>query len=672
MNNEPVQSSLPPASRLPRRMKFFAVTDAAGKKATVEMPSVQALNPRANGFHQQESWPPVLQTGPYPQIPRHMVMPHAQGLQQPELPAASLLDEQGRAGEGTRSGKRAQTWRPGTFGFDSVGDDTSEFWQRYTLPMMVLRDISVRQGQPVPTMQSEVSGAAGEAAVVGIGNIAANILRYVATLIIQRGFGPALFGLYSISMSVVTLVASVFNLGLDDAMVRYTSIYRGKQQPRSLVGLAVFSTLITGVMGIIGALVVLFLAPAFATLKHAPGVVPLLQVMSPLVPFLCMQVIWSGGLQGFKAFKWRVLSQRIIPTVVLIVLLICIFLVIRGNQKNHLVIAVAMATLASTMVGVVLEFYFLFRMVGRIAKPGPESYDIREWLGFAFPNFLTAIIDTILESIDTLLLAFYAVANTAIGQYNAALKITTFISVPLLSLNAMFAPTIAELYSKGEMQKLVAMFKTVTKWSITLSLPIFLIATIFSAPLLGISGPGYIPAWPLLVALSLGNIVNTATGSVGNMLLMTGHQKLSFLNSLTAVVVNVALGILLTPRYGAMGAAISTGIAYAVVNLMRLFQVRILLKIQPYRWDVLKPLAAGAVSAAITGGLLYLMGYLHLSLQLGHADLSLQLLLIPVFLALYGWLLALLKLSPDDQIVVDRFRKKFLSGRTKKGSGKKR
>jgi hypothetical protein len=52
-----------------------------------------------------------------------------------------------------------------------------EFQQRGTLPMMVLKNIASQQGQPVPVMQSEVSGAAGAAAIVGIGNIGANILK---------------------------------------------------------------------------------------------------------------------------------------------------------------------------------------------------------------------------------------------------------------------------------------------------------------------------------------------------------------------------------------------------------------------------------------------------------------------------------------------------------------
>src|SRR5205085_7379186 len=314
----------------------------------------------------------------------------------------------------------------------------------------------------------------------------------------------------------------------------------------------------------------------------------------------------------------------------------------------HNLNAIVIATLINAFMGTSFSLFFFFRKVARVAKQRSEKYELREWFGFAAPNFLTSIIDTILQSIDTILLAYFAISNVSLGLYAAAIKISAFVVMPQVSFNAMFAPTIAELYSLGERQKLEAMFKVVTKWVITFTLPIFGIATIFSTSLLAISGQSFIPAWPLVIAFSLGNLINVATGSVGYMLLMTGHTKISFLNSLTAVIVNIVVGIILAPHYGAMGVAIATGLAVAVVNLMRLLQVRLLLKMQPYRWDVLKPLGAGVISGALTGGLLYLVHLAHLSVHIGHATLSIDLCLVPVFLACYFGLLAVFKVSPED------------------------
>ena len=553
------------------------------------------------------------------------------------------------------------TWVPGSIGFSGVPNaGPSEFKKADTFPMMVLRGISRQQGEQAPVMKSEVSGAAGSAAIVGFGTIIGNVVKYGGTFLIQRGFGAGPYGLYSICLSVVMLVSSIFNLGLDDAMIRYISIYRGKKQPHLLRGLAIFCSALAGIAGLIGAISVWFLAPFIANIKHSPGAMPLLQMMIPFIPLTCMQVVWSAGLQGFKAFKWRVLTQRMIIPAVMLLLLAIELLFFRFLFLSGVVIAL----LTSTMIGVIVSLYFFIKMLRRLDSRASEQFELREWLGFATPNFLTSVVDTVLESTDTLLLAFFAIANVAIGQYNAAIKISIFIALPLQSLNVMFTPTIAELYSKGEVTKLGTMFKIVTKWTITFSLPIFWIAVLFSEPLLGLSGHTYGDAWPLLIAFSLGAIINAGTGSVGYMLLMTGHQKLSFLNSLIAVVVNVILGIILTPRYGAMGTAISTGIAIGVVNLMRLLQVRLILKMQPYRLDTLKPIIASIGSALVTGVFLFMLEQHHLEFKvLRVVNFSLELTLIPVFLGVYALLLFLFKLDSEDQIVLDALRKKFKRGK---------
>lgn len=558
-------------------------------------------------------------------------------------PLPSEARQQGKVGlDGRRSG--------------ATSSGTDDFDEYDTVPMMVLKGISKQQSSPQPVMKSEVTHAAGSAAYVGIGNIGGTILKYGGNLVIQRGLGVVAFGLYTLGMSVVNLVTAIFNLGLDDAMVRYTSIYKAKQKTRTLRGLTIFCTGLAGISGVLGALFILFYAPSLAAAKHSPELLPAMQIMSAMVPLTCLQTIWISGLQGFKEFKWRVLLQRILMPFILI------FLLLGALIFFHNLEAIVIATLIYALLGAALSLYFFFRRVSGFMKPEPEAYEVREWMAFAAPNFLTSIIDTVLESVDTLLLAYFAISPAALGQYGAAIKISGFIIMPQASFNAMFAPTIAELHSQGERQKLEAMFKVVTKWVITFSLPIFWIVTLFSTALLSIGGKDFSPAWPLVVAFALGSMVNVGTGSVGYILLMTGHTRISFLNSLTAIIVNIVVGVILAPRYGAMGVAIATGLAVAVANVMRLLQVRLLLKMQPYRLDVLKPLGAGFISALLTGALLYLLSLAHLSLGVGD---FLELCLVPVFLASYMGLLILFKISPEDQIVLDMLRKKFQRSKNK-------
>ena len=167
-----------------------------------------------------------------------------------------------------------------------------------------------------------------------------------------------------------------------------------------------------------------------------------------MIPLLCMQAVWAAGLQGFKEFKSRVLVQRfIVPLIVFLLMSMSLFFF---NDITGVAVVTVIGTTMSTMT----NLYFLLPAFARTVEPGPGAYEFREWFTFAVPNFLTTIVNVVLDSVDTLLLAFFAVPLVAIGQYSAAIKISGFISMPLTSLNVMFTPTIAELHGKGEKQKL--------------------------------------------------------------------------------------------------------------------------------------------------------------------------------------------------------------------------
>ncbi|HZU69716.1 MAG TPA: oligosaccharide flippase family protein [Ktedonobacteraceae bacterium] len=531
-----------------------------------------------------------------------------------------------------------------------------------TIPMMVLDGISKQQGTATPVMASEITGAASNASIVGLGNIAGYVFKYANNLLIQRGLHASFFGLYSLSMSVVTLVSSIFDLGMDNAMIRYMAIYRGKKQTHLLRTLTIFCTTLVSITGILGGLLVLFFATPLATLQNKPDIAPFLQYMAPLVPLLCLQTVWLGGLQGLKEFKQRVLIQRfVIPLSTFLLMLIAILFF-----RN--ITGIVIVTFLGVLLTDVINLYFLFRAVSRLTKAGMvenETYQAREWMGFAVPNFLTTIISTVLDSVDTLLLAFYVPA-AAIGQYAAGLKITGFISMPLSTINVIFTPTIAELYAKKEMQKLSAMFKIMTKWSVVLCLPIFGISVIFAAPLLEISGRDFVSGAGILIVLAIGDILTVAGGSGGYMLLMTGHQKVSVFNSLAVVILNVVLGIILTQHYGAFGTAISTSAALIAINAARVVEIQLLLKMHPYRLDMLKPLGAGLISGLFTAILLFLLDKVIASNSFLSTQFPIQLILVPVFLTAYVALLVLFKIDPEDRIIVDRLFKKVPFGKGKR------
>ena len=100
------------------------------------------------------------------------------------------------------------------------------------------------------------------------------------------------------------------------------------------------------------------------------------------------------------------------------------------------------------------------------------------------------------------------------------------------------------------------------------SLPLTLLLCFFPDMILGFLGEGFKGAWLALIILSIGNFVSSISGSIGILLQMSGHQK-QYNNIITSTAISsIALNFVLIPKYGLLGAAITSSIAKIIQNLL--------------------------------------------------------------------------------------------------------
>jgi len=88
-------------------------------------------------------------------------------------------------------------------------------------------------------------------------------------------------------------------------------------------------------------------------------------------------------------------------------------------------------------------------------------------------------------------------------------------------------------------------------------------------------GNGFEDAAVLLMILAVGQFVNVATGSVGYLLNMSGHERDMNLVTLFTGPLTIILVALLSNYYGVMGAAIATAVGVSVQNLGALVLVKV-------------------------------------------------------------------------------------------------
>ena len=111
------------------------------------------------------------------------------------------------------------------------------------------------------------------------------------------------------------------------------------------------------------------------------------------------------------------------------------------------------------------------------------------------------------------------------------------------------------------------------------SIPAAFVIVYFSPFILSFFGEGFQGAAPLLAILVCGQIINGTLGTAGKVLIMTGHEKISLLNSLVGVLVIFLSSWFLIPKYGGSGAALAVAITMSVRCISAMILVRIYLGI---------------------------------------------------------------------------------------------
>ena len=85
-------------------------------------------------------------------------------------------------------------------------------------------------------------------------------------------------------------------------------------------------------------------------------------------------------------------------------------------------------------------------------------------------------------------------------------------------------------------------------------------------------------------------------GPIGFILSMTGRQKLNLVNSIVLAGLHVVLIVIMIPKYGIAGAGLATSVSLGLLNIVRVVEVKVLYGFTPFRTDIYKPAAAGAIT----------------------------------------------------------------------------
>jgi len=158
-------------------------------------------------------------------------------------------------------------------------------------------------------------------------------------------------------------------------------------------------------------------------------------------------------------------------------------------------------------------------------------------------------------------------SNEVVAELNVAQRLAQIVVFFLIAFNGVIAPRFAKLNANGDMASLRELAQRSAKLVTLATLPVVLVIVIWGELLLTVFGEQYSTAYPLLVIIMAGQLINSLTGSVGFLLNMTNHEQIMRNIVVTSSVITVIVSIIATTFFGVVGAASAVTLGLVINNL---------------------------------------------------------------------------------------------------------
>jgi len=487
--------------------------------------------------------------------------------------------------------------------------------------------------------EREILGVARGGALNIGGQLCSQISFFLITLLLARTLGRADVGVYAQGFAFLVLLGLLSLSGFRAGLTRFVAVHLAERDWGALRGTVRMGLGLSALSSVVLGLILFSLSSVLANNVFGDhNVATALRFVAVALPASVFIDAALSATQGFKTMKAYASIGLIFEPGLRLALTAG---ALAAGWGLH---GALMALVVSNYVGAALAAVALRRLM-RGPKATPR-YDIRQLFVFSTVSWMASLASAGLIWADTILLGAYK-TSTDVGVYQVATRMVMLAAFVMTPVNAAFAPRIADLYQRHRTGSLHNTYVAATSWILRLSLPAFVLCVVMPKELLSIFGHRFEVGATVVVVLALGKLVDSATGPCGLMLNMSGRPGLSLFDNVLVLVANVALNIWLIPQYGIEGSAVAWAISLALVNVLRVVQVKKVLGMFPFGIGEAKALVAAFAAAGTT-----------LAVQNWRAEVNFVTAVIGgvVLACTYLVVVVILGVTEDDRLVWDALR----------------
>jgi O-antigen/teichoic acid export membrane protein len=373
------------------------------------------------------------------------------------------------------------------------------------------------------------------------------LISFTVGVYIARYLGPANYGRLSYVISFVGLFGFLATLGINEILNR--EIIKNPDQKNTLIGTAFYLKLSGGFLAILSVFIIsFFITKDVFTL----GLIWIYSTIFIVQSFGVIEIYFQS-----QVMSKRVVISQLCSNILATILKILVIVTNKGIFWLTLIL-VTEAILYS------IFLLFSFKKMNFCIKELKFNFSTaKSILKDSWPLMLSAAAISIYMKIDQVMIN-NILGNEQTGIYAVAVKLSeVWYLIPMIICTSVFPSLIKNLNNKDIFEKRISKLYFSMFW---LAAAIATFITIFSYPIIKILyGEAYIAAAvPLRIYVWAGltyflNIVVTKYFIANN------FTRISFYFELIGLLINISLNIILIPKMGVAGAALTTLISYSSV-----------------------------------------------------------------------------------------------------------
>ncbi len=321
------------------------------------------------------------------------------------------------------------------------------------------------------------------------GRIAALVIQAVAVSVLGRLLGPDLYGIYVLSLAFPTLLLVFVDLGIDQAIIRFSARLRvkgGNQEIARLIRHGLFFKLVIGVAVFVVCFIVSdYLAVHVFARADRPDTRLYIRLGSTAMIFQVISATSSSAFIGLDRMEYSALVTNVqaLTKAVTSILLVIIGLSIIGALVGHVVSFLAAGILSGALL--------YFKMHRHLDSDGDNSVQVEDsWkdslkilLNYGSPLYISAIVLGIIPQLQSIMLGIFT-SDYDIGNFKASENFITLLSTIAAPIAVSLFPAFSKFEKNSE--KVKTFFKLSLKYVSLLVVPSTLLIIILSKEIIQI------------------------------------------------------------------------------------------------------------------------------------------------------------------------------------------